>query len=157
MTRSSVKLNAVYISKNLKNNNITMKDVTSDKLHWKKLERENGLFDFSGFIPATGDGEDLYIAIPVKNEGKYDKNKFPLTDQNIPLTGYFEGEGIYTSIGWKTQNGISTASYRGGFDHGFNPPLRSGDNVILFKLDVTNKTPEKWDISLVGGISYLKF
>ena len=169
MTRSSVKLNAVYISKNLKNNNITMKDVTSDKLHWKKLERENGLFDFSGFIPATVDGEDLYIAIPVKNEGKfdpfislrisndYDKNKFPLTDQNIPLTGYFEGEGIYTSIGWKTQNGISTASYRGGFDHGFNPPLRSGDNVILFKLDVTNKTPEKWDISLVGGISYLKF
>ena len=48
-------------------------------------------------------------------------------------------------------------SFRGGFDFGYNPPLRAGQNVILIELEMDPDLPAEWDFTVVGGIEKLTF
>jgi len=57
----------------------------------------------------------------------------------------------------KTKHDIATPPFRGGFDYGYNPPLLSGQNVILIQLEMDKELPTEWDFSVVGGIEKLKF
>jgi hypothetical protein len=114
-------------------------------------------------LSAYSQSKTYYIAIPVNNACDYDPFiTLRITNSEnkkaaIPYLGYYKGELIYSNVVWKTKHGITTQAFRGGFDFGYNPPLESGQNVILIELEMDQDLPAEWDFSVVGGVEKLKF
>jgi N-acetylglucosamine-6-sulfatase len=157
--RYKIQLNTIYIAKSIDSKQPGIEEVLQKKNRWTPLKRYNGVFDLSDYLQS----EICYIAIPVNNGSDYDPfiNLRITNPENkkavIPYLGYYQGEVIYSNVIWKTLHGITTPSFRGGFDFGYNPPLKAGQNVILIELEMDQDLPAEWDFSMVGGIEKLNF
>jgi arylsulfatase A-like enzyme len=157
--RDKIQLNTIYIAESIDSKQPKADDILSKNSRWNSLQRENGVFDLSAYSQS----KTYYIAIPVNNACDYDPFiTLRITNSEnkkaaIPYLGYYKGELIYSNVVWKTKHGITTQAFRGGFDFGYNPPLESGQNVILIELEMDQDLPAEWDFSVVGGVEKLKF
>jgi len=159
VARDKKALNTIYITESIDSKQPKVEDVLGKNSNWIPLKRENGVFNLSEYSQS----KTCYIAIPVKNGSDYDPFiNLRVTNADdkkaaIPYLGFFKGDVIYSNVKWKTKNGIAMPPYRRGFDAGYNPPLLSGQNVILIQLEMDKELPTEWDFSVVGGIEKLKF
>ena len=177
--RTSVNLNSIYVTKSIKFSegqqgspellNPRIGEITGNNGIWKKLVRQDSLFNLKDFIPDEGGDQYLFIAIPLRNGEKFDpfislSISFP-NDKNAPpaaLTGYFEGKEIYMNMAYKKKMKIPEIDIleeqlRKGFDLVYNPPLKPGENVILLRIFVNSKTLPIWNVFAVGGLSAIKW
>ena len=121
--------------------------------------KTDGIFDLSDYVKSG----TCYIAIPLNNGSDYDPfiNLRITNPENkeaaIPYLGYYQGEVIYSNMAWKMKHGISTPPFRTGFDAGYNPPLKAGQNAIFIELEWDPDMPDAWEFSVVGGIEKLSF
>lgn len=157
--RDKIQLNTIYISESLDAKQPKLADILQKNSSWTPLERQNGTFNLSDYSQS----KKCFVAILVNNGSDYDPFiNLRITNPGnkkaaIPYLGFFEGEVIYTNVVWKAKHGITTPAFRGGFDFGYNPPLKAEQNVILIELEMDKDLPTQWDFSVVGGIEKLKF
>lgn len=178
-TRSTHHLNHVYVSKALamdddketypEASNQTVRELRRNGALWTKLDRQSEGFDISRYIPEDGNPRIMYVAIPVRNRGKFDpfislRFAFPKVEERtfVPFTSFFNGEQIYMNYAYKKLTGIppieqNEEGLRIGFDLGYNPPLRPGDSMIVLRMILSSQTPEIWDIHAVGSLSDVRW
>ena len=149
-------------SMQMKQNNNFVRNFTDGK-----LERTAGTFRIGAFKPKDREVRTVYVAIPVTNFSAFD----PFIYVNIlfpddtrgykaPLVGIFNDREIYFNSRAKEHRHMSITSsheerLRPRFDESYNPPVPPGKSCILFKLYLTNKTPENMDISVTGALAPL--
>jgi arylsulfatase A-like enzyme len=178
-SRSQHHLDNVYVSKVLtmdedleiyqEASRLTPTELRRERELWTKLSRQPDGFDISRYIPEDGNPRILYVAIPVRNRGKFDpfislRFAFPKVEKRtfVPFTSFFDGEQIYMNYAYKQFKNIPPIEEREemlriGFDLGYNPPLRPGDSVIVLRMVLDSRTPDVWDIYAVGALSALKW
>lgn len=166
-SRSQHHLDNIYVSKALtmdedlgiyqEASKLTARELHRDKELWTEINRQAGGFDISRFIPEDQNSRILYVAIPVKNRGKFDpfislRFAFPQVEEQIfvPFTSFFDGEQIYMNYAYKQFKNIPPIEER-------EEMLRPGESVIVLRMVLDSKTPDDWDIYAVGALSALKW
>lgn len=170
-SRSNHPLQRLYVATSVPNKPETellqpnRKDLKTTRGCWKLMEGESGNFPMKSYA----DAGDFYVAIPYRNLSPFDpfvSFRVHYADrkrETPPFIAYYQGKAIYMNYPAKVLLGKQPvvkeeASLRRGFDLGYNPPLPTGNGVIVLKfLKTSTVSPPLWHFNLIGGLNYLSF